>query len=171
MKANTFISILSEYISIKNIIYLAIVGALLMVTLWALRKARKHYQARGDSPMAGPIFKLLRGAAWLFFAMLGASVVGINIAPIYAAMAGALWGVFSGLAKTINKVANAFIIWSGDIAPIGKSINIDGVKGKVKERTLFYVLVRDSEREEWIIPNDRFLDNKIGYPGGRNENN
>lgn len=160
---------IDHFVGPKAIAYLALISLGHLAILFLLRKARKYYEDRGDSPMAAPIFKLVRMVAWCASILMSLGAIGVNTSPVYTAIAGAIFGLSTGLRGVVNDIASAFIIWTTDKAPIGQTIIVGGVRGKVIKRDLFTVILENSEMDTWTIPNGEFRGNKIGYAGGKND--
>jgi len=141
---------------------LSLLGTLL-VALWLARIAeRRLMSAESLDVNLRVIFAKLAKALLLLLALLFAlGMVGVDI-TLLSVFGGALGvGLAFGLQKIASNYVSGFIILADRSLSIGNTVRVDNREGVVTRMTARYIVVRNNDGTEALIPNETVITSTV----------
>jgi small-conductance mechanosensitive channel len=147
---------------------LAVVGAVLLLTVLAAHLVDRRMRRRDLAPEAATRYRVLRRSISATIAFVGI-LSALLVIPQVRAVAGgllassAVLGIVIGFAsqRTIgNFVAGILIAFTQPIR-LGDRVEVEGVPGTVEEIGLTYTFIRTDDRARFVIPNEKLASDTI----------
>ena len=147
---------------------LAVVGAVLLLTVLFANLVDRRMRRRELAPEAATRYRVLRRSISVTIAFVGI-LSALLVIPQVRAVAGgllassAVLGIVIGFAsqRTIgNFVAGILIAFTQPIR-LGDRVEIEGVPGTVEEIGLTYTFIRADDRARFVIPNEKLASDTI----------
>jgi small conductance mechanosensitive channel len=147
---------------------LAVVGAVLFLTVLVAQLVDRRMRRRELAPEAATRYRVLRRSISVSIAFVGI-LSALLVVPQIRAVAGGLLassavvGIVIGFAsqRTIgNFVAGLLIAFTQPIR-LGDRVEVEGVPGTVEEIGLTYTFIRTDDRARFVIPNEKLASDTI----------
>lgn len=116
---------------------------------WKLSKGRRW-----------AFFKMVKYVVWVIATFVVLQSIGLQLSPLFNAMAALLIGLGVGAAPIFNDLVSGIIIQIEGTIKIGDVIEVDGIVGVVKDINLRNSKVKTREDVYMIMPNHKFVTEK-----------
>ncbi len=116
---------------------------------WKLAKGRRW-----------AFFKIMKYVVWVIAAFVVMQSIGLQLSPLFNAMAALLIGLGVGAAPIFNDLISGIIIQFEGTIKIGDVIEVDGIVGIVTEINLRNSKVKTRDDIYMIMPNHKFVTEK-----------
>ena len=151
-------------ISVLLIINVAIsLAATLLVALWLARMAEKRLMGADalDVNLRVILAKVAKALLLLLGLLFSLDVVGVDL-TLLSVFGGALGvGLAFGLQKIASNYVSGFIILADRSLSIGNTVTIDNREGVVTRMTARYIVVRNNDGTEALIPNETVITSTV----------
>ena len=134
-------------------------GIALLAALWLGRalEARVMVASTLDINLRVMFAKLMRAALVLLAVLIALPAVGIDVTAL-SVFGGALGvGLGLGLQKVMSNYLSGFIILMDRSVTIGDVITVERISGQITKMTARYVVVRNLDGTETIVPNETMI--------------
>jgi small-conductance mechanosensitive channel len=135
----------------------------LLITLWIGRLIEQHLMSAHalDINVRVILSKIAKALLIVVGVLIALSVVGIDV-TLLSVFGGALGvGLAFGLQKIASNYVSGFIILADRSVAIGDTVNIAGREGIVTRMSSRYVVVRNLDGTEAIIPNETLITSTV----------
>lgn len=139
------------------------VGIAIIIALWLSRMTEQRIlQANKlDVNLRYVLAKLIKSLFVVIAVLIALPMVGINLTML-SVFGGALGvGLGLGLQKIASNYVSGFIILADHSVRPGDRLNINNFTGYVTKITARFVVLRNSDGSEALIPNDTFVSNTV----------
>jgi small-conductance mechanosensitive channel len=138
-------------------------AATLLVALWLARVAEKRLMGADtlDVNLRVILAKVAKALLLLLGLLFALDVVGVDL-TLLSVFGGALGvGLAFGLQKIASNYVSGFIILADRSLSIGNTVTIDNREGVVTRMTARYIVVRNNDGTEALIPNETVITSTV----------
>ena len=139
------------------------VGVMMVGTMWFYRwlNARLMASARLDMNLRIVLSKVMKSLLMILSVLVALPLVGIDL-TVLSVFGGALGvGLGFGLQKIASNYVSGFIILADRSIRINDRLTVNGFTGYVTQLTSRFVVLRNANGAEALIPNETFVTNTV----------
>ncbi|HOP43539.1 MAG: mechanosensitive ion channel [Flavobacteriales bacterium] len=150
-------------LSIGSLVEMAIYLTITIVLLKVLQRVIMHAGPKKtiDAGRRKAIYNLVKYVVWVLAIMAMLDSVGVKITFLLAGATALLVGLGFGIQQIFNDIVSGVVIQIEGTISVGDVIEVEGLVGRVLEIHLRTSLIRTRDDIMIIVPNSRFVNDKV----------